>query len=114
MNPRPGESQFDGTILYDPAHTEVTKRHIGRMEKFELPNCVGHKVQALHIAENGHDIVGWSVWGWKAPTINPQRCSGVIDRLRRLTRPPHFKVNKTFPGVEIFSTGAYEYEFEGT
>jgi hypothetical protein len=106
-----GESEFAGTLLNDPAHSEVMFRHNGRMEKFSMPDCVGTKVQVLQISRDSNDIVGWSVWGWRAPKKNALRCVNLVERLRQLERPPHFRVNRTYPGIEIFSTGGYEYEF---
>ena len=82
------------------------------MEKLRIPEFVGHKVQVLQISRKENDVVGWSVWGWRAPTKNPNRCPRLVERLRSMKRPPHFRVTQTYPGIEIFSTGAYEYEFE--
>lgn len=112
MHWKSGESEFDENVLHDPAHYQVLKRHNGRMEKFAVPDCVGTKAQVLQIARDSNEIVGWSVYGWRSPTKNPLRCSALVEQLRNLKRPPHFRVKRTYSGIEIYSTGAYEYEFQ--
>lgn len=101
------ESPFEGTTQIDPAHFNTTKRHVGRIEGLQLPEYVGYNVETLQIDKTGSRVVGWSVWGWKAPKVNPARDAALVERLRNLKRPPHYRINHTFGGVHISSTGAY-------